>query len=115
MVKQWTDSSSPTLEQYSLIKFSNKKHLQILALFRDPRPTWLSRSRMDWCERAQCADREELCQRMSADLAAAERMAEERPRQMLVVRYEDLSLFPKAEAERIFKFLETPMPESVVK
>ena len=52
---------------------------------------------------------------MSADLAAAERMAEERPRQMLVVRYEDLSLDPKAEAERIFKFLETPMPESVVK
>ncbi len=44
---------------------------QIVALFRDPRPTLLSRAGMDWCVQDRCLDVATVCTKMRHDLDAA--------------------------------------------
>ena len=104
-------------ETESLIK-DPSLDLKILFLVRDPRGTYNSRLSTPiskWCNKDQCADPEVGCQQMMNNINSAFDLETRYPGTIKMVRYEDLSIYPKDVVTDIMDFLDLPMIEELSK
>uniref|UniRef100_T1J648 Sulfotransferase domain-containing protein n=1 Tax=Strigamia maritima TaxID=126957 RepID=T1J648_STRMM len=70
--------------------------LKIIYLVRDPRGILSSRLKLDWCrDTRSCIDPEIVCSAMREDIATMKLINEKYPNRILLLRYEDVSLFPE--------------------
>ncbi|XP_071042816.1 carbohydrate sulfotransferase 1 isoform X1 [Parasteatoda tepidariorum] len=88
---------------------------KVIYLTRDPRGIVSSRWTLDWCNGTNCSDPGVLCHEMDEDIRIFEELQQQQPSNFIKVRYEDLSLNPEAEAEKLFRFLHLPFSPSVKK
>jgi len=90
--------------------------LKVIHLVRDPRGVYNSRQSgvvKNWCNNDECANPETGCQNLNKDIQAAFSLESRYPRKILLVRYEDLSMFPEETSKRMLKFLDLPYTEGV--
>lgn len=83
-------------------------NLKVIVLIRDPRGTMNSRSTMDWCLKAQCANVTQVCEDLTQDVASAYDLRDKYPGRVYLVRYEDLSVDPYENVDKILEFLDLP-------
>uniref|UniRef100_T1J639 Sulfotransferase domain-containing protein n=1 Tax=Strigamia maritima TaxID=126957 RepID=T1J639_STRMM len=88
--------------------------LKIIFLIRDPRGIMSSRMKLDWCRASRsCIDPEILCSSMRQSIASLKVMNIKYPNRILLVRYEDVALYPEEKVKQIFKFLHLDVHEYV--
>ncbi|GIY68668.1 hypothetical protein CDAR_559961 [Caerostris darwini] len=90
-------------------------NIKVIHLTRDPRGIVSSRWSLDWCNGTNCSDAGVLCKEMDEDIRIFEDLQKENPSNFIKVRYEDLSLNPLNETEKLFRFLKLPFSTSVKK
>ncbi|XP_008560063.1 carbohydrate sulfotransferase 5-like, partial [Microplitis demolitor] len=79
--------------------------VRMILLVRDPRGLMQSRKKPKWCQNSfDCSNTALLCNDMVSDYNIAVELKEKYPRTFKVLRYEDLSLDPFNEAEKMFEF-----------
>ncbi|XP_059093759.1 carbohydrate sulfotransferase 1-like [Tigriopus californicus] len=83
-------------------------NLKVIVLIRDPRGTMNSRSSMDWCLKDHCANVTKVCDDLDRDLASAYDLRDKYPGRVYLIRYEDLSVDPYENVDKIFEFLDLP-------
>ena len=91
-------------------------NLQILVLVRDPRAVFSSRwaeSVSTWCRNDHCRDPETSCNDIMEDVISAKIIMEQFPGRVLLIRYEDLSLYTRSTAKKIFEFFNLPWVKSI--
>ncbi|XP_035227393.1 carbohydrate sulfotransferase 1-like [Stegodyphus dumicola] len=87
--------------------------IKVVYLTRDPRGIVSSRWSLDWCNGTECSDSGVLCHEMLEDIEIFDSLQEQQPSNFIKVRYEDLSLNPQLESQKLFKFLKLPFSPSV--
>lgn len=90
-------------------------NIKVVYLTRDPRGILSSRWSLDWCNGTNCSDSGVLCREMDEDLAIFDDLQRKQPSNFIKVRYEDLSLNPDSETQKLFGFLQLPFSPSVKK
>ena len=79
---------------------------RIIWLVRDPRATITSRtSSVTWCDTKACKDPGYLCSDLLEDYSSYIYLKEEKPSQIMLVRYEDLAKDPYQKIKEILKFV----------
>lgn len=82
--------------------------LKIVYLVRDPRGIYNSRKNLSWCQNKTCADPKAICDELSEDLTEYRKLKSEMPDRFIMIRYEDLSLFPQVTSVDLSQQLELP-------
>ena len=100
-------------ETEKFLKEADIHNFKLVALFRDPRGTMNSRSNLEWCKADNCANIEKVCQQLSEDVKATFDLAKKYPKNVYLVRYEDLALDPYTIVEEMLTFLGLPMKPQI--
>ncbi|KAF4525473.1 hypothetical protein B566_EDAN004885 [Ephemera danica] len=88
--------------------------VKMVLLVRDPRGTIQSRHHREWCpDRPDCDEPELLCADLKANYYSALKLIEKYPTRFRVIRYEDFSINPYNQTEKLFKFLNLDVHEEV--
>lgn len=98
-VRMRTKQIAPILDDKDL-------NLKLLVLIRDPRAVRSSRNGIGWCNFEACNSLEVLCQHYEDDLNVAIELSKSNPKNILIVKYEELVLKPYDVIPIILKFLE---------
>ena len=86
-------------------------NLKIIVLVRDPRAVFNSRwsdAISKWCKSEHCSDPETSCRDLEEDLIHTKRLMEAYSDKIMLVRYEDLSLYTMSSLKSMLEFLELP-------
>jgi len=90
--------------------------LKVLVLVRDPRGVYNSRNTgpvKNWCKNDLCANPVTGCQDLNNDIQAAFSLESRYPGSVMLVRYEDLSMYPEETSRSMLDFLDLPYTEGI--
>jgi len=82
---------------------SSDPDIKFIVLLRDPRAIRSSRNRLPWCTFEACSHPKLLCDHYLEDIQHAKKLEEEYPKNILIVKYEELVSFPEKSIPMIFK------------
>lgn len=89
---------------------------KIIHLVRDPRGVMASRANLTWCkENPNCNNAKRHCTDMEEDLDWMEIIKREFPHSHYLLKFEDLTKNTVTETKELFRFLQIPFSETVLK
>ena len=75
---------------------------------------FFSRSQQDWCKGPICANATNVCNDLDSDVVSTLKLGENYANRILLIRYEDLSIWPYQTVDKIINFLDLPpQPEFI--
>ncbi|KAJ6223882.1 hypothetical protein RDWZM_002427 [Blomia tropicalis] len=115
--------------KYNIIKVVRMpmKHLHILwkqiaplnvkvaYLVRDPRGIYNSRKNMEWCNKDVCANLASICSEMRQDIEEYDQLKAIMGDNLVMVRYEDISMDPLNGTKQLFAQLKIEFSSSVLR
>lgn len=89
-------------------------NVKIVYLVRDPRGVFNSRKNMPWCKKDNaCSSIPSICQEMRQDLADFDRLKTLMGDNLILVKYEDISLNPVSMSKMLFEVLQLDYSASI--